>query len=71
MVVGNEIIEAPMGWHSRFFMYTAFRSLTTEYFKKGATIVAAPKPRMDNDFFDQVDLVCVCVCVYVYVCVCA
>ena len=54
MVVGNEIIEAPMAWYSRFFEYTAYRSLTAEYVKKGATVVSGPKPRMDSNFFDQV-----------------
>ena len=33
MVIGNEIIEAPMAWHSRFFEYRAYRSLLKEYFK--------------------------------------
>ena len=33
MVVGNEIIEAPMAWRSRFFEYRAYRSLLKEYFK--------------------------------------
>ena len=54
MIVGNEIIEAPMSWYSRYFEYTAYRSLLTEYFKRGAKVVAAPKPRMNEDFFDQV-----------------
>ena len=33
MVVGNEIIEAPMAWRSRFFEYRAYRPLLKEYFK--------------------------------------
>ena len=33
MVIGNEIIEAPMAWRSRFFEYRAYRSLLKEYFK--------------------------------------
>ena len=33
MVVGNEIIETPMAWRSRFFEYRAYRSLLKEYFK--------------------------------------
>jgi glycine amidinotransferase len=53
LVAGNEIIEAPLSWYSRFFEYTAYRSLTTEYVKKGATVVAAPKPQMDSNFYDQ------------------
>ena len=35
IVVGNEIIEAPMAWRSRFFEYRPYRSLIKEYFKKG------------------------------------
>lgn len=33
MVIGNEIIEAPMSWRSRFFEYRAYRPLIKEYFK--------------------------------------
>ena len=33
MVVGDEIIEAPMAWRSRFFEYRAYRPLLKEYFK--------------------------------------
>jgi glycine amidinotransferase len=36
IVVGNEIIEAPMAWRSRFFEYRAFRSLIKGYFHEGA-----------------------------------
>ena len=32
-VVGDEIIEAPMAWRSRFFEYRVYRSLLKEYFK--------------------------------------
>lgn len=33
LVIGEEIIEAPMAWRSRFFEYRAYRSLLKEYFK--------------------------------------
>ena len=33
MVIGNEIIETPMAWRSRFFEYRAYRPLIKEYFK--------------------------------------
>ncbi|CAH3171288.1 unnamed protein product [Porites lobata] len=36
IVVGDEIIEAPMAWRSRFFEYRAYRPLLKEYFKRGA-----------------------------------
>ena len=35
MVVGNEIIEAPMAWRSRYFEYRPYRTLIKEYFHKG------------------------------------
>ena len=33
LVIGDEIIEAPMAWRSRFFEYRAYRPLLKEYFK--------------------------------------
>jgi hypothetical protein len=36
IVVGNEIIEAPMAWRSRYFEFRPFRKLIKEYFKQGA-----------------------------------
>ena len=54
MVVGDEIIEAPMAWRSRFFEYRAYRSLLKEYFKQGAKWTTAPKPLMSDDLYDQV-----------------
>jgi len=36
IVIGNEIIEAPMAWRSRFFEYRPFRKLIKEYFMRGA-----------------------------------
>lgn len=54
MVVGNEIIEAPMAWRARFFEYRAYRPLIKEYFRKGAKWTTAPKPTMANELYDQV-----------------
>ena len=51
IVVGNEIIEAPMAWRSRFFEYRPYRSLIKEYFHKGAKWTAAPKPMMSDDLY--------------------
>ncbi|HRX78085.1 MAG: amidinotransferase [Planctomycetaceae bacterium] len=55
MVVGNEIIEAPMADRSRFFEAAAYRTLFKEYFRNGAKWVAAPRPQLldalyHNDF---------------------
>ena len=54
LVVGNEIIEAPMAWRSRFFEYRAYRPLMKEYFNKGAKWTTAPKPTMADELYDQV-----------------
>lgn len=56
LVVGNEIIEAPMAWRARFFEYRAYRPLIKEYFRKGAKWTTAPKPTMADDLYDQVRL---------------
>lgn len=52
IVIGNEIIEAPMAWRSRFFEYRAYRPLIKEYFKKGAKWTTAPKPQMADQLYD-------------------
>ena len=54
IVVGEEIIEAPMAWRSRFFEYRAYRSLIKEYFKKGAKWTTAPKPEMKDELYNKV-----------------
>lgn len=51
IVVGNEIIEAPMAWRSRFYEYRPFRKLIKEYFHKGAKWTAAPKPFMSDELY--------------------
>lgn len=54
LVVGNEIIEAPMAWRSRFFEYRAYRPLIKDYFRRGAKWTTAPKPTMADELYDQV-----------------
>ncbi|ELT92098.1 hypothetical protein CAPTEDRAFT_168386 [Capitella teleta] len=51
MVVGDEIIEAPMAWRSRVFEYYAYKKMFAEYFKRGAKWTAAPRPAMGDDLF--------------------
>ena len=51
-MIGNEIIEAPMAWRSRFFEYRAYRPLIKEYFKQGAKWTTAPKPQMADQLYD-------------------
>ncbi|XP_072022946.1 glycine amidinotransferase, mitochondrial-like [Amphiura filiformis] len=53
LVIGDEIIECPMAWRSRFFEYRAYRSLLKEYFQGGAKWTAAPKPQMIDDLYDE------------------
>ena len=53
LVVGDEIIEAPMAQRARFFEYRAYRRLVTEYFRGGARWTTAPKPLMGDDLYDE------------------
>jgi glycine amidinotransferase len=53
LVVGDEIIEAPMAWRSRYFESYAYRKLIKEYFKKGARWTAAPKPTMRDELYND------------------
>lgn len=55
LVVGNEIIEAPMAWPSRLFESRAYRSLIKHYFDRGARWTAAPKPQLGNQTFNHTD----------------
>ena len=52
LVVGEEIIEAPMAWRCRYFEHAAYRRLLKEYFHRGARWTAAPKPELHEDLFD-------------------
>ena len=54
LVVGDEIIEAPMALRGRFSGYRAYRPLIKEYFRKGAKWTTAPKPQMSDELYDQV-----------------
>ncbi|MGN7611420.1 amidinotransferase [Magnetococcales bacterium HHB-1] len=51
LVVGDEIIEAPTAWRSRYFETRAYRRLIKEYFAQGARWTAAPKPELKDNFF--------------------
>ena len=53
IVIGDELIEAPMAWRSRFFEYRAYRPLIKEYFSKGAKWTVAPKPSMSDEMYDE------------------
>jgi glycine amidinotransferase len=53
LVIGDEIIEAPMAQRGRFFEYRAYRRLIAEYFRAGARWTAAPKPLMTDELYDE------------------
>jgi glycine amidinotransferase len=52
LIVGDEIIEAPMAWRSRYFETFAYRSLFKEYFARGARWTSAPRPQLLDDLYD-------------------
>ena len=52
LVVGDEIIEAPMSDRGRYFETWPYRSLLKEYFRAGARWTAAPKPQLRDDLYD-------------------
>jgi glycine amidinotransferase len=53
LVVGNEIIECPMAWRSRYYESLAYRPLLKRYFRGGARWSAAPRPELTDEQFDQ------------------
>lgn len=53
LVVGDDIIEAPMAWRNRYFEAAAFRPLLKEYFRAGARWTAAPKPELTDALFNS------------------
>lgn len=52
MALGNEIIETPGCWRSRYFEGEAYRSLFKEYYNAGARWSAAPRPVLSDELFD-------------------
>lgn len=58
IVIGNELIEAPMSQRSRFFEEYCYRDLIQEYYKRDPNMIwtAAPKPQMTDLLYrDYVD----------------
>ncbi len=53
IVIGEEIIEAPMAWRTRFFEYIPYRPLIKDYFRRGAKWTTAPKPQMSDALYDH------------------
>lgn len=52
LVVGNEIIECPLAWRSRYYEVSAYRALLKDYFRSGAKWSAAPKPELVDAQYD-------------------
>jgi len=53
LVIGDDIIECPLAWRSRYFEMNAYRSLIKEYFNNGARWTAAPKPCLTDDLYNH------------------
>ena len=51
LVVGDQIIEAPMAWRSRYFASSAYRPLLKEYFRAGARWSAGPRPELRDELY--------------------
>jgi glycine amidinotransferase len=52
LVVGDDIIECPMAWRSRYYENLAYRPLLKEYFHSGARWSAGPKPELLDELYD-------------------
>lgn len=52
LVVGDELIEAPMAWRCRYFEVHPYRALLKDYFCRGARWTAAPKPQLGEALYD-------------------
>jgi glycine amidinotransferase len=52
LTIGDELIEAPMSWRSRYFEIHAYRGLLKDYFAAGARWTSAPRPELRDELFD-------------------
>jgi glycine amidinotransferase len=53
LVIGDEIIESPMAWRSRYHEASSYRSLIKDYFRRGAKWTAAPRPELRDDLYER------------------
>lgn len=51
LVIGHEVIEAPMAWRSRSYAALAYRPLLKEYFRRGAGWASPPKPELSDELY--------------------
>ncbi len=52
LVIGDQIIETPMSWRTRYFEVHAYRPLFKEYFARGARWVSAPRPELPDELYE-------------------
>jgi glycine amidinotransferase len=52
LVIGDEIIECPLAWRSRYYETCAYKPLLKEYFHGGARWSTAPKPELKDEQYD-------------------
>jgi len=52
LIIGNQIIEAPMCSRSRYFEAGAYRRLFREYSNQGAKYISAPRPLLRDDLYN-------------------
>lgn len=51
LIVGNDVIEAPMAWRSRHHSVSAYRPLLKDYFQRGARWTSPPKPELPDELY--------------------
>jgi scyllo-inosamine-4-phosphate amidinotransferase 1 len=52
LVVGTELIEAPMVLRHRYFENIAYRKIFLDYLRSGSRWVSAPKPELRDELYD-------------------
>ncbi len=55
LVVGDRLIETPLGWRARYYETDALRELFLEYFRAGARWSSAPRPELLDELYDAPD----------------
>jgi glycine amidinotransferase len=53
LVIGDQIIEAPMGWRSRYHENHAYKDLCKAYFKQDAHWISAPRPQLGDQSYKK------------------
>lgn len=55
LVVGDRLIETPLGWRARYYETDALRELFLEYFRAGTRWSSAPRPELKDELYDVPD----------------